>query len=67
MGWSRPSQELKSPTTRTPRALGAHTANAVPATPSWTRGWAPRLHHMSSWRPSPIRWTSSSPSVGQNR
>ena len=26
----RPSQELKSPTTLTARAAGAHTANAVP-------------------------------------
>ena len=30
----RPSQELKSPTTLTARAAGAHTANAVPGTPS---------------------------------
>ena len=31
MGWARPSQKLKSPTRRTPRAFGAQTANAVPA------------------------------------
>ena len=32
MGCSRPSQELKSPLTRTARADGAHTANEVPLT-----------------------------------
>src|SRR5204862_2960526 len=31
IGWVRPSQWLKSPITRTPRALGAQTAKAVPA------------------------------------
>ena len=34
IGCSRPSQELKSPFTRTPRAFGAHTANDVPDTVS---------------------------------
>ena len=33
IGCSRPSQLLKSPTTETERAFGAHTANAVPVTP----------------------------------
>ncbi len=32
IGCPRPSQWLKSPMTRTPRALGAQTANAVPVT-----------------------------------
>ncbi len=32
IGCARPSQWLKSPTTRTPRALGAQTANDVPCT-----------------------------------
>ena len=32
IGCSRPSQSLKSPFTRTPRAWGAHTANDVPGT-----------------------------------
>ena len=32
IGWLRPSQPLKSPMTRTPRAFGAHTANEVPVT-----------------------------------
>ena len=36
-----PSQTLKSPTTPTARADGAHTANAVPATPSTSRTCAP--------------------------
>ena len=31
--WTRPSQRLKSPTTLTPRALGAHTANDTPRMP----------------------------------
>ena len=30
MGWARPSQKSKSPMSRTPRAFGAQTANAVP-------------------------------------
>ena len=34
IGCPRPSQPLKSPTTRTPWALGAHTANDVPVTPA---------------------------------
>ena len=33
IGWTRPSQPFHSPTTRTARAEGAHTANAVPSTP----------------------------------
>ncbi len=32
-----PSQPLKSPTTRTAVACGAHTANEVPSIPSWLR------------------------------
>ena len=67
IGCSRPSQELKSPTTRTARALGAQTANAVPATPSTVISWAPSFCHSRSCRPSPSRYWSSSPMVGQNR
>ncbi len=37
MGYTRPSQPLKSPTTLTRRALGAHTANEQPRTPSTSR------------------------------
>ena len=66
MGWTRPSQPFQSPTTRTARAVGAHTANAVPSVPWWVRGWAPSTSHRRSWRPSPMRWRSRSPSVGQN-
>ena len=33
MQWLRPSQPLKSPMTRTPRAFGAHTANETPEVP----------------------------------
>ncbi len=40
---SRPSQELKSPTIDTARALGAHTANDVPVTPSASSTCAPSL------------------------
>ena len=32
IGWLLPFQPLKSPTTRTPRAAGAQTANDVPVT-----------------------------------
>ena len=35
MGWRRPSQSLKSPTTETRCALGAQTAKCTPSTPSW--------------------------------
>ena len=41
MGWTRPSQPFQSPTTRTARAEGAHTAKAVPSTPWCTRVRAP--------------------------
>ena len=41
MGWARPSQKLKSPVTRTPRAFGAQTANAVPVAPPVSIGRAP--------------------------
>jgi hypothetical protein len=41
IGCSRPSQELKSPTTLTERADGAQTENAVPCTPSSSRTCAP--------------------------
>ena len=34
IGWRRRSQELKSPTTATRAALGAHTAKRTPLTPS---------------------------------
>ena len=66
IGWSRPSQPLKSPTTLAEAAVGAHTVNAVPATPSTLRGCAPRRVESSSCRPSPARCTSSSPIVGRN-
>ena len=32
IAWPVPSQRLNSPTTRTARARGAHTVNAVPCT-----------------------------------
>ena len=41
IGIRRPSQALKSPTTLTRRAFGAHTAKLTPATPSITRTCAP--------------------------
>ena len=43
IGWARPSQKLKSPTTRTPRAFGAQTANAVPVAASAARRARPQL------------------------
>jgi hypothetical protein len=42
IGFSRPSQELKSPTTDTDAAAGAQTANAVPVAPSISVTCAPR-------------------------
>jgi hypothetical protein len=47
--------------------FGAQRPKDVPVAPWWVRTCAPRLHHMSSWRPSPMRWRSSSPRTGQNR
>ena len=50
-------------------SFGAHTANEVPCTSptglSYSRTCAPRTRHSSSWRPSPIRCRSISPSVGR--
>src|SRR5580692_353918 len=63
IGCARPSQKLKSPTTLTPRALGAHTANDTPP----SRTCAPRTRQSSSCLPSAIRCRSSSPSVGRYR
>ncbi|CAM5725219.1 hypothetical protein SFUMM280S_03738 [Streptomyces fumanus] len=62
-----PSQKLKPPATRTPRAFGAHTAKRVPVTPWWVIGCAPSACQSCSCRPSPIRYRSSSPSVGRKR
>jgi len=36
IGWVRPSQPLKSPTTLTDRALGAQTAKVTPVMPATT-------------------------------
>src|SRR5690625_6312040 len=63
-----PSQWLKSPITRTARALGAQTLNEVPETSPKSLGklrtCAPSTRHNSSCRPSPIRCKSTSPNVG---
>ena len=71
IGWPEPSHQLKSPQTRTPWALGAHTANDTPVTRPravwYVRVCAPRTCHSCSWRPSPIRCRSMSPRVGRNR
>ena len=62
--WS-PPQKLNSPATCTDCAFGAHTVNEVPSVgpsgPSYVRGRAPSTSHSRSWRPSLIRWRSSSP------
>ncbi len=67
MGKPVPSQKLKEPATRTPRAFGAHTEKRVPVTSWCVIGCAPSTVHSSSCRPSPIRCRSSSPSVGRKR
>ena len=67
IGCACPSQKLKSPMTRTPRALGAHTAKDVPVTSPKLRTCAPSTRHSSSCRPSRIRCRSISPSVGRCR
>ena len=63
IGCARPSQKLKSPTSLTPRAFGAQTANAVPV----SDGRAPSARQSCSCLPSPIRCRSISPSVGRCR
>ena len=50
IGCARPSQLLKSPTTETPRAFGAQTANEYPREPSTHR--RPRAHLLP--RPQPV-------------
>jgi hypothetical protein len=69
--WPTPSHRLKSPTTRTARARGAHTVNETPRSAptgeSYTRWFAPSTVHSSSWRPSAMRCRSSSPIVGAYR
>ena len=42
-GCASASHPLKSPTTLTERALGAHTAKTVPPTPETSAGWAPSV------------------------
>src|SRR5205085_3492378 len=56
-GFALPSQPLKSPTTETPSAFGAQTANATPS----SRTCAPSFSYSRSCRPSPARWRSRSP------
>src|SRR6478609_11729155 len=57
MGCAEPSQPAHSPATCTSSALGAQTRNDVPSAPAC----APSTVQSSSWRPSPMRWRSSSP------
>ena len=61
-GSTRPSHEFQSPTTRTARAFGAHTAKLAPSTPSTVRRWAPSTSQRRRWRPSPMRCRSTGPS-----
>ena len=67
IGWRRPSQWLKSPTTLTRWALGAQTVKPVPATPWWLRGVAPSTSNGRRWVPSASSQASISPSTGPNR
>ena len=43
MGWASPFQLLKSPTTETRSAWGAHTANLTPASPFSSTRCAPSM------------------------
>ena len=58
MGCTRPSQRLKSPTTLTRSALGAHTAKRVPSTPSRRSTWLPSTFQPCRSRPSLSRYRS---------
>ena len=67
IGWRRPSQVLKLPTTETRLALGAQTAKrtpamARPAASSMDMHCAPSTRPSSKCRPSEKRWRSHSPS-----
>src|SRR3546814_15130891 len=64
-GCAPAAQPGHSPTTHTARALGAHTAKRVPATPSTVQGWAPSTSQRCSWRPSTRRWRSSGDGTGE--
>ena len=55
IGWRRPSQPLKSPTTLTRIAFGAHTVKPTPATPCIDIGCAPSFSSRRRCRPSAIR------------
>ena len=66
IGWKRPSQLLKSPTTLTRWAFGAHTAKLAPGTPSIVRNCAPSFSKIFRSSPLPNRNKSDSPSVGRN-
>ena len=65
-GPDHPSRSNR-PTTRTARALGAHTTKRTPSTPSWFSGCAPSAVQSRSCRPSPKRCRSSSPREGRKR
>ncbi len=67
IGWRRPSQMLKSPTTDTRCAFGAQTAKCVPATPSCVIACAPSTCQSRLCVPSPSRYSSISPSTGPKR
>ena len=43
IGWRRPSQSLKEPTTLTLPALGAQTTKRTPGSPPWVIGCAPKM------------------------
>ena len=72
IGWRRPSQMLKSPTTETRSAFGAQTAKCTPSTPSWVisrrpapsraGGGCPRPAGIRRFRPEPGRSDRDRPS-----
>ena len=66
IGWSRPSQPLKSPTTLTERGVRRpdREGDAGDAVDHAGVRAEPRVQLLVP--PSPARWTSSSPSVGRN-
>ena len=67
IGWTRPSHRLKSPTTLTRSALGAHTAKCTPAIIPQCIGCAPSFSYARSCVPSLIRCRSKSLRIRPNR
>ena len=66
IGWRRPSQPLKSPTTDTRCAFGAQTAKRTPSVSSMRVGAAPRQSSTAAGSPAEKRASTASSSSVPN-